>query len=62
MTESTHPIVNLTNEEAEQFLKRALRDTLILGAIAAVAVMIGSGWRNAAMLAVGAAISAVSIL
>ena len=54
MTESTHPIVNLTNEEAEQFLQRAPRVTLILGAIAAVAVMIGSGWRNAAMLAVEA--------
>jgi len=62
MTENTHPIVNLTDDEAEQFLQRALRVTLILGGVAAVAVMIGSGWRNAAMLAVGAAISAVSIL
>jgi uncharacterized membrane protein len=62
MNESTHPIVNLTVDEAEAFLQRALRVTLILGAIAAVAVLIGSGWRNAAMLAVGAAISAVSIL
>ena len=62
MTERSHPIVDLTVDEADAFLKRALRDTLILGIVAAVAVLISSGWRNAAMLVTGGAISAASIL
>lgn len=62
MTEGSHPIVDLTVDEADAFLKRALRDTLILGLIAAVVVLISSGWRNAAMLVTGGAISAASIL
>src|SRR5271157_2515586 len=39
-----------------------MRDTLILGLISAVALLIAYGWRDAAMLVVGAAISAASIL
>jgi len=62
MTEETHPIVNLTHDDLDAMLKRALRITLILGTIASIIVLIGSGWRNGAMLAVGAAISAASIL
>jgi hypothetical protein len=62
MTEGSHPIVDLTVDEADAFLKRALRDTLILGVIAAAMVVISSGWRNAAMLVTGGAISAASIL
>jgi hypothetical protein len=62
MTEGSHPIANLTVDEADAFLRRALRDTLILGLIAAVVVLISSGWRNAAMLVTGGAISAASIL
>jgi dolichyl-phosphate-mannose--protein O-mannosyl transferase len=62
MTEGSHPIVDLTVDEADAFLRRALRDTLILGLIAAVVVLISSGWRNAAMLVTGGAISAASIL
>jgi hypothetical protein len=62
MTEGSHPIVDLTLEEADAFLRRALRDTLILGLVAAVVVLISSGWRNAAMLVTGGAISAASIL
>lgn len=62
MTEETHPIVGLTDAALEATLKRAIRVTLILGAIPAVILWIASGWRNAAMLAVGAAISAASIL
>ena len=42
-------------------LKRALRNTLILGAVPALVVWIASGWRNAAMLLTGAAVSAASI-
>ncbi len=62
MTEQTHPIVDITNQDLDAMLKRALRNTLILGGIAAVAVLIGGGWRNAAMLLVGTAISAASVL
>jgi uncharacterized membrane protein len=62
MTEQTHPIVDITNEDLDAMLKRAFRNTLILGGIAAGAVLIGGGWRNAAMLLVGTAISAASVL
>lgn len=62
MTEETHPLVGMTDAALAALLKRAIRDTLILGLIPALAVWIGSGWRNAAMLAVGTLISAASIL
>jgi hypothetical protein len=62
MTQESHPIVDLTNEALELMLKRALRNTLILGVLASAALWVGSGWRNAAMLATGAAISAASVL
>jgi len=38
-----------------------MRNALILGVVASVAVLIGSNWRNAAMLLTGALISAASI-
>jgi len=62
MTEQTHPIVDLTHQDLERLLRRALRETLILGALLAAGLWIFRGWRDAAMLAVGAAISAASIL
>jgi hypothetical protein len=62
MSDETHPLVELTDAALERLLKRAVRDTLILGIIPAVVLWIASGWRNAAMLAVGALISAASIL
>ncbi len=62
MTEETHPIVDLTDDALQAMLKRALWLTVILGALASVAVAIGSNWRNGAMLLTGAAISAASIL
>lgn len=62
MTEETHPIVNLTHDDLDAMLRRALTITLILGAIASLIVLIGGGWRNAAMLLTGALISAASIL
>ncbi len=62
MTEETHPIAGLTDADLDALLKRAIRVTLILGGVPAVILWIASGWRNAAMLAVGAAISAASIL
>jgi hypothetical protein len=62
MTQETHPIVDFTHENLESLFKRVLGNILILGLLSAMAVLIGSGWRNAAMLAVGAAISAASIM
>jgi hypothetical protein len=61
MTEETHPLLELPNDAAEVMLQRAMVKTLILGAIASLALLIASGWRNAGMLFVGALISAGSI-
>jgi hypothetical protein len=62
MTEDPHPLVGLTDLALAALLKRAIRDTLLLGVIPAGLLLIASGWRNAAMLAIGALISAASIL
>jgi hypothetical protein len=62
MTEDPHPLVDLTDADLEALLKRAIRDTLILGVLPAGLLLVASGWRNAAMLAVGTVISAASIL
>jgi uncharacterized membrane protein len=62
MTEPSHPIMDLTHADLDAMLKRAFRKTLILGVLSSVVVWIGGGWRNAATLATGTAISAASIL
>jgi hypothetical protein len=62
MTEDSNPIPGMTDAALEGLLRRAMRNTLILGLVPAVVLLFVSGWRNAAMLAVGAAISAASIL
>lgn len=62
MSEETHPIAGLTDAALDTMLKRAMRITAILGAVLAVIVWIAMSWRDGAMLAVGAAISAASIL
>lgn len=62
MTEETQPMAEFTDASLTALLRRAIRITLILGLVAAVALWIASGWRNAAMLATGTAISAASIL
>lgn len=62
MSEESQPLADLTDEALRALLRRAMRDTLVLGAVAAVVLLVASGWRNAAMLAVGGAISAASIL
>ncbi len=51
----------ITDETLEAMLRRALRITLILGSLASLILWKASGWRNAAMMATGAAISAASI-
>ena len=62
MTETSHPIVALSDEALQALLKRAMVITLALGMLSALALWIASGWRNAAMLAVGALISAASVM
>src|ERR1035441_2009792 len=62
MKEEARPIVDITDEDQEALLKRAMRNTLILGMLSSMAVLIGSGWRSAAMLLTGTLISAASIL
>src|SRR5271165_386681 len=62
MTEESHSIVDISESDQEALLQRAMRKTLILGFLSSVAVLIGSGWRSAAMLLTGALISAASIL
>jgi hypothetical protein len=62
MSEEIPQIANLTEEELDALLKRSVRNTVLLGLVASVAVLIGSGWRNAAMLMTGALISAASLL
>lgn len=62
MTQSSNPIVDITTQDLDAMLKRAFRNTLILGCIASIAVLIGGGWHSAAMLVVGTAISAASVL
>jgi hypothetical protein len=57
-----NPIIDLTQERLEAMLRRAIWNTLILGLIAALVLWKATGWRNAAMMGSGAAISAVSIL
>jgi len=61
MSEDTHPILGLTEESVQALLQRAIRNTLILGMVPAVVLLIASGWRDAAMLVTGALISAASI-
>jgi hypothetical protein len=61
VSEETHPIAGLTDTALDALLKRAVRITAILGAVLAAIVWIATNWRDAAMLAVGAAISVASI-
>lgn len=62
MTEEIHPIAGLTDEALQALLKRAIWITLLLGAVFSLIIVISAGWRNAAMFATGAALSAASIL
>ncbi|MFZ1084864.1 MAG: hypothetical protein WAN35_07865 [Terracidiphilus sp.] len=61
MTQESHPIVELTFADLDAMLRRALRNTLILGAVAALLVGVGAGWPSGALLGTGAVISAASI-
>jgi hypothetical protein len=59
MTEN--PLATFTDADLQSLLRRAIRITIVFGILAALALWISSGWRNAAMMASGAAISTASI-
>ena len=61
MSYEMNPFGELTDEGLEALLRRAIWITAIVGLLAALALWIASGWRNAAMMAAGAAISTASI-
>jgi hypothetical protein len=61
MTEEFQPFAGFTDADLELLLKRAIRITLILGLLAALVLWKATGWRDAAMMATGTAISAASI-
>lgn len=66
MSEESHPSSEWTPEWTMQtldgLLLRALRIILILGGLCSLILWKATGWRDAAMLATGAAISAASTL
>jgi len=57
-----HPIAQLTDADLEGLFRRAIRITLGLGLFLALITLVTTGWRNAALLLVGSAISAASLL
>jgi hypothetical protein len=61
MSEESHSFASLTDEGVQALLSRAIRNTLIVGALAALILWKASGWRNAGMMAAGTAVSAASI-
>ncbi len=61
MNDEPQILSKLTDVDLEGMLHRAMRNTLILGVIASLILWRAAGWRTAAMLATGAAISAASL-
>ena len=61
MTGEIHPFADLTDADLEGLLRRAIRNTLIAGVLSALVLWKAWGWRDAAMMATGTAISAASI-
>lgn len=59
--EDQHPLAALNDAGLEALLRRAMRITLVIGLLGALAVWKASSWHNAAMLATGTLISAASI-
>ena len=60
--EGSQHLFDLSDHAAQELLRKALRNTLMVGVLGSAAVWVGGGWRNAAMLLTGTLISAASIL
>ena len=61
MNETPLPTADVSPEALYGMLRRAMRSTCVLAVVLAAAIWFAAGWRNAAMLGVGAAISVASI-
>jgi hypothetical protein len=61
MKQDTHPLLEISSDAAEVMLQKAMRNSLIIGVIVSLVLLVASGWRNAAMFMTGALISAGSI-
>ena len=61
MTDEIQETAWITDEGLEALLQRAIRNTLTIGLLSSLILWIASGWRTAAMMATGTAISAASI-
>jgi hypothetical protein len=61
MIDPEHPLATFTDADLQALLRRAINITLVMGLLAALILWKASGWRDAAMLASGAAISVASI-
>ncbi|MGA3130784.1 MAG: hypothetical protein ABSD59_08290 [Terracidiphilus sp.] len=61
MSDELQIISGVTDADLEGILHNAIRNTLIFGVLASLVVWKASSWRDAAMLATGAAISAASL-
>jgi hypothetical protein len=55
------PGFNQTPETLNAMLRRATRNSLVLGLAGALAVGLSAGWHNGAMMGIGTVISAASI-
>jgi hypothetical protein len=61
MTVESQSIVNLSDQALQVLLKRAIRNTLIIGSLVALVLSIPLGWGTGALFASGALVSAASI-
>ena len=61
MTGQAPALLSLSDEALQHLLLRAIRNTLILGALGFIALGIASGWGAGALFASGALVSAASI-
>ncbi len=61
MTEQAQLLSGLTEEALEALLKRAIRNTLILGLAVSLLLTIASRWGTGALFMTGTAVSAASI-
>ncbi len=55
-------MIEISDEALAGMLRRALWITVVIGLLASLVLWKASGWRNAAMMATGAGISAASIV
>jgi hypothetical protein len=61
MSDELQIFSDLTDADLEGLLHNAIRNTLILGVLVSLVIWKAASWRDAAMMATGTAISAISI-